>query len=85
MSTKVRLIDGKLPHSTTSEAIERWERWRGKWVIVGTPHAPENPDWKRVGCNTDLVWPLLGPPEILAERPDLSHPCLCRHQIQAGD
>jgi hypothetical protein len=68
-----------------------WLRWAGKEIIVGKPQPKSTlSDWGRVyGCDSDILWPVLGPQELLSQIPGGSDPewppAVCRHMLQAGD
>jgi hypothetical protein len=82
-AARVKLIDGplcpgaySLSSSPEPRAVELWNRWKGKWVIITNPEAsPQSWD-----CGTDVVWDV---PEISADGGKLLG--VCRHMIEAGD
>ena len=58
-----------ITESAGADCLEFWDRWRGKVLLVGTPIASEKcpPYYSHtVVCNTDLYWPVYGPPEFLS-------------------
>ena len=85
----VRVTDPRevLPIEGHSDKAERslWHDWAGKWVEVGSPHAPM--DGGLFHCNTDLVWPLTERSVKEIEKTMggrmTQHPHVCRHQIEA--
>lgn len=85
MSAIVRFIDGPMPHGETYPPDSRigalWQKWRGRELVVGRT-LPPRPGER---CDTDILWEIVGPQELLDEAAKGHSMIVCRHQIQAGD